>query len=148
MIQQLIFSALVIVLSLFYSEHNPEVLKNVHLQQNEPALKLFNVFKIQLDAYKMIEDKKNKQNELLLKMIYNPYKNELWKGYLGDEKSFLKWTYKQAFPKFKNLDQRLENFQSYNFDSLFRETSINFEELTGLKPAGNWYILFGPGWNL
>ena len=80
----------------------------------------------------------------LARGVYRPYP-EFWNGYLGDEAAFRKWAVALLEPGHP-IHARLAPLNALRLDRRFTEGVDWIVRTTGRRPAGTWYIVFGPGW--
>ena len=80
----------------------------------------------------------------LAREVYRPWPR-FWNGYLGDEADFREWAVKLLEPGHP-IHARLAPFAALALDRRFSEGVDWIVRTTGRRPAGTWYIVFGPGW--
>ena len=80
----------------------------------------------------------------LAREVYRPY-TEFWNGYLGDEAAFREWAV-ALLAADHPIHDRLEPLAALRLDRRFTEGVEWIVRTTGRRPAGTWYIVFGPGW--
>lgn len=85
------------------------------------------------------------RTQLLVDSLFTPYKH-FWNGYIGDEKSFVEWVHESVYPNLAGYNQRNSQINGEKLLQQFNEVKENMYQLTGYKPKGLWYIVFGPAW--
>ncbi|WP_124642569.1 gliding motility protein GldB-related protein [Amniculibacterium aquaticum] len=80
----------------------------------------------------------------LIKQLYQPHEN-LWKGYLGDEKAWISWVEKTALSKLQTWKNNNQIIPKKIYRQLKKHSKKMFR-FTGYQPQGKWYILYGPAW--
>ncbi|GAB3519731.1 hypothetical protein GCM10027442_41680 [Emticicia fontis] len=83
--------------------------------------------------------------KLLVDSLFTPYK-KFWNGYLGDEKGFVEWVHESVYPNLVGYNQRNNQINGEKLLQQFNEVKQQMYQLTGYKPKGIWYIVFGPAW--
>lgn len=80
----------------------------------------------------------------LVREVYAPY-TTFWNGYLGDEAAFREWAADLLRPAHP-IHARMAPLLAADLDRRFMEGVAWIDSATGRRPAGTWYIVFGPGW--
>jgi hypothetical protein len=80
----------------------------------------------------------------LVREVYAPY-TSFWNGYLGDEGAFREWAVELLQPAHP-IHRRMGPLLAASLDRRFTEGVAWIDSATGRRPAGTWYIVFGPGW--
>ena len=80
----------------------------------------------------------------LVHAVYTPY-TVFWNGYLGDETAFREWAADLLDPGHP-IHSRVEPLLDVALDHRFDDGVAWIDSTTGRRPAGTWYIVFGPGW--
>lgn len=84
-----------------------------------------------------------KREKAFTEQLYTPHES-LWKGYLGDAKSFASWMNETGYAKLNEWKKK-----DLNPELLTRELykhAQKMQEFTGYQPVGKWYLIFGPAW--
>lgn len=82
--------------------------------------------------------------ERLVRTVYAPY-TAFWSGYLGDEAAFREWAADLLAPDHP-VRSRMAPLLNAALDQRFEDGVAWIDSTTGRRPAGTWYIVFGPGW--
>lgn len=109
------------------------------------SLKIFDISQSQIRLMKKSQPLDSlKRSEIFKDSIYIPYK-EFWEGYLGNGDAVAEWMNNamQILPKF---EERNNSINGKKLITQFREVEKKMILLTGYKPKGKWYIVYGPGW--
>lgn len=112
---------------------------------SQSSLDLFDISQSQIRLMKKCQNLDSiTRTQIFKDSIYSPYK-EFWEGYLGDGNAVAEWMNNalQLLPKFEEKN-RLINGQK--LITQFRAVEKKITLLTGYKPKGKWYIVFGPAW--
>ena len=80
----------------------------------------------------------------LVRSVYEPYTG-FWQGYLGDEAAFREWAAELLAPDHP-IHSRVVPLLDAELDRRFDDGVAWIDSTTGRRPAGTWYIVFGPGW--
>jgi len=83
--------------------------------------------------------------EALVLRVYQPYAS-FWRGYLGDEARFREWAATSLLAGDHPIHSRLTGLLNLRLDSLLTASTTWLVRMTGRRPRGTWYIVFGPGW--
>lgn len=81
----------------------------------------------------------------LVREVYSPFA-PFWQGYLGDETAFRNWAAKSLLASDGPIQTRLTACLDLQLDKLFTESANWLVGISGHRPQGTWYIIFGPGW--
>jgi hypothetical protein len=103
------------------------------------CLRMHHVWKAQVRAAAAPEEKREL---LLIDTVFTPNR-EFWGGYLGDAAAFSKWV---RTSKPIAADPRVDVPVRLRAGSLIVATAVRMEQLTGRRPCGDWFIVYGPGW--
>lgn len=111
----------------------------------DDKLVVYSLFKAEVKSFYSEEDKPSDDEieKKLIDMVFKPYK-AMWKGYLGDEAIFLKWS--QETLDIGELNRRASSASEENLPLLIQNTSEKMTSLSGHRANGRWYIVFGPAW--
>ncbi len=108
-------------------------------------LRIVNLYRVQGDILRASRGQPaDTVVERMVRRVFLPHAN-FWNGYLGDEAAFREWTVKLLAADHP-IHSRLEPLTRVGLDRRFTEGAAWLERTTGRKPAGTWYIVFGPGW--
>lgn len=117
----------------------------VEVDVAEGSLRLVNLYRVQA---RILLDEAGQPEERvvarLVEEVFTPYP-EFWAGYLGDEAAFRRWAPALLDPDHP-IHDRLPVLLALDLDRQFEDAVEWMESTTGRRPAGRWYILFGPGW--
>jgi hypothetical protein len=80
----------------------------------------------------------------LVRRVYAPY-TAFWNGYLGDETAFREWS-SELLAAGHPIHSRVEPLLDAALNRRFDDGVAWIDSTTGRRPAGTWYIVFGPGW--
>lgn len=109
------------------------------------ALRVVNLYRLQAEVLRATAGAPADSTiDQLVRTVYAPY-TEFWAGYLGDEAAFRRWAPKLLEPEHP-IHAGLEPLLDVALDRRFSEGVEWIERTTGRRPAGTWYIVFGPGW--
>ena len=109
------------------------------------SLSVVNLYKLQAEVLRATAGAPADSTiEQLVRTVYAPYTG-FWAGYLGDEAAFREWAVKLLEPEHP-IHARLEPLLDVALDRRFTEGVEWIQRTTGRRPAGTWYIVFGPGW--
>ena len=80
----------------------------------------------------------------LVDEVWRPHP-EFWAGYLGDKRAFRAWAADLLDPAHA-VHHRMAALIDVELDRRFTEGADWMRRVTGRRPAGTWYLVFGPGW--
>lgn len=112
---------------------------------SQSSLKLYDISQVQIRLMKKYKNLDSLQRSKIFKdSVYTPYK-EFWEGYLGDADKVAEWMDEaiQILPKF---EERNNLINGKKLVTQFRAVEKKMTILTGYKPKGKWYIVYGPAW--
>ncbi|MFT3979542.1 MAG: DUF2268 domain-containing putative Zn-dependent protease [Ferruginibacter sp.] len=84
------------------------------------------------------------RHRLFVDSLYKPY-SQLWEGYMGDGDAVAEWM-SDAIARLPELQQKNELVDGKKLLQQFRQIEKRMIKLTGYRPKGNWYIIYGPAW--
>jgi hypothetical protein len=77
--------------------------------------------------------------------LYKPYKS-FWSGYIGTEGDFLEWVESKVLPQMDAYNKRNKQINGAKLLRQFDEVKTRMKKITGYRPVGTWYIIYGPAW--
>lgn len=119
------------------------LLCNIVFSQN--TLKLIDISQTQIRVMQDCKDLDSlKSSKIFKDSIYEPFK-EFWEGYLGNSDAVAEWMNgaMKILPEFEKKNSLINGKKLIN---QFRTVERKMKLLTGYKPVGKWYIVFGPAW--
>ncbi|HEU5050355.1 MAG TPA: DUF2268 domain-containing putative Zn-dependent protease [Gemmatimonadales bacterium] len=117
----------------------------VELRLADGDLRVVNLYRIQTEVLRAGRgEPADTLVNRLVHRLYAPY-TEFWNGYLGEEADFREWAVKLLDPAHP-IHTRLAPLDAVRLDRRFTEGVDWIVRTTGHRPAGTWYIVFGPGW--
>lgn len=115
-------------------------------KESNRQFEVINLFDTQLRLMnKYVNAPADQRNQALLDSVFFPHQ-ELWKGYLGNDSSFIDWLNETAFPNLSNYNQKAANIDLNKLTQDFEVTVDEMITFTGHQPVGKWYLFFGPAW--
>lgn len=84
------------------------------------------------------------RSKIFIDSVYTPYKI-FWEGYMGDGNTVAEWMNKatQILPQFEKKNRLIDGEKLI---TQFRVVEKKMSLITGYRPKGNWYIVYGPAW--
>jgi Predicted Zn-dependent protease (DUF2268) len=95
-----------------------------------------------MDKYKNLDS--ISRSKIFIDSLYMPYK-EFWNGYLGNAEDVATWL-SDALKKLPEWEDKNKKINGKTLLMQFHKVAGVMKKLTGYKPVGNWYIVFGPAW--
>lgn len=112
---------------------------------SQSSLNLFDISQSQIRLMKKSQNLDSVQRSQIFKdSIYEPYK-EFWEGYLGDGDALATWM-NNAMQTLPQFEQKNRLINGEKMITQFRTVEKKMTQLTGYKPIGKWYIVYGPAW--
>lgn len=116
------------------------------VQRKNNNLKVYNIADKEISLLNFTKNKDTQiKDKILIDTLYTPY-SELWKGYLGDEKTFTEWFNETAYEKSKIWENKSKMINSKFLTKELEKTAYKMYKFTGYYPQGKWFILYGPAW--
>lgn len=113
---------------------------------NHGQLKLYNLFKLQLQT--LYENQHKPVPEIkheLLAKTYEPYKR-FWNGYVGDDTAYLDFVIQPLLDDTSLINiQKAISFAEAKIDSCFEGNALQLQQYSGHTARGTWYLAFGSG---
>ncbi|WP_326983914.1 cyclin family protein [Chryseobacterium sp. MYb264] len=111
----------------------------IYSQQSE--FKIIDLAQLEIKTLHHIsKNSDSTQNDhLISKIVFKPYQN-FWRGYMGDEKEFIKW-YRNNMFEYEN-----KNINIPHLSDELKKIQKEISNITRYEPKGTWYIVYGAAW--
>lgn len=148
---ELLFNKLIrIIMLLIFSFPLPfsyaEERSEVEAAEIERGTVIENIYLIQSDI--LLADTNQTDEDLLVELAtrtYEPYE-DFWSKYCCKNHETFEYVTQKGLNKLKQtISKRLPELNSSSFMVALENSSNKLFEMTGRRPQGTWYLLFGPG---
>ena len=118
----------------------------VEMYAADSALRIINIWQVEATDLLKFEGVSHPQLlDQLTRDVYRPY-TSFWQNYLGGENSFREWAETGLLATDSPIHARISPMVELRLDSLFTDIASWLVSVTGRRPQGVWYAVFGPGW--
>jgi len=85
------------------------------------------------------------RSKIFADSLYQPYE-AFWSGYIGSADSYVGWVNDNVIPSLNQYNHRNTQIDGKKLLTQFDEVKERMTSLTGYRPRGRWYIVYGPAW--
>lgn len=112
---------------------------NVYSQQSK--FEIINLARLEIKIIDnfFIETDSIKNRNLIINKLFTPHKN-FWNSYMGSKNEFIEW-YENNMLQYKN-----KKINAKKLSRELKKIKYTISEMTGYKPVGTWYIIYGAAW--
>ncbi|HEY1115546.1 MAG TPA: DUF2268 domain-containing putative Zn-dependent protease [Chitinophagaceae bacterium] len=116
----------------------------VRAQQSED-FRIIDIAQKEIRLFNAYKDKDSaERSRVFADSLYQPYK-AFWAGYMGEEENFVRWANK-ALTNLYGFNQKNGRINGGQLLRQFDVVKKGMEALTGYRPKGEWYVVYGPAW--